>query len=201
MSFAIFESLFGSKSRARLIRFFILNPEVEYSSADVAEKTLLPRPEVSRELMRLKKMGFVKESSRKRVKRYQMHPTFPFFPELKSLVSKSNVNVPSQMFQKLRMVGEVKLILVSGLFLNHPKSKADMILVINNAHRSKLQGVIAKLEAEIGRDVRFVLMDAEDLHYRLNMLDRFLIEFLEGPYQEVTNRIPELKRFISGLKK
>lgn len=201
MSFAIFESLFGSKSRARLIRFFILNPEVEYSSADVAEKTLLPRPEVSRELMRLKKMGFVKESSRKRVKRYQMHPSFPFFPELKSLVSKSNVNVPSQMFQKLRMVGEVKLILVSGLFLNHPKSKADMILVINNAHRSKLQGVIAKLEAEIGRDVRFVLMDAEDLHYRLNMLDRFLIEFLEGPYQEVTNRIPELKRFISGLKK
>lgn len=201
MSFAIFESLFGSKSRARLIRFFILNPEIEYSSADVAEKTLLPRPEVSRELMRLKKMGFVKESSRKRVKRYQMHPAFPFFPELKSLVSKSNVNVPSQMFQKLRMVGEVKLILVSGLFLNHPKSKADMILVINNAHRSKLQGVIAKLEAEIGRDVRFVLMDAEDLHYRLNMLDRFLIEFLEGPYQEVTNRIPELKRFISGLKK
>lgn len=201
MSFAIFESLFGSRVRARLIRFFILNPEIEYSSAEVAEKTLLPRPEVSREILRLKKMGFVKEASRKRVKTYQMHPTFAFFPELKSLVSKSNVNIPNQMFQKLRAVGEVKLILVSGLFLNYPKGKADMILVINHAHRAKLQGVIAKLEAEIGRDVRFVLMDSEDLHYRLNMLDRFLIEFLEGPYQEVTNRIPELKRFISGLKK
>lgn len=201
MSFAIFESLFGSKARARLIRFFILNPDTDHTSADIAEKTLLPRVEVSRELLRLKKMGFVKELSRKKIRSYQMHLTFPFFPELKSLVSKSNVNVPNQIFQKLRLVGEVKLILISGLFLNHVKGKADMILVINNVHRTKLQAVIAKLEAEIGRDIRFVLMDAEDLHYRLNMLDRFLIEFLEGPYQEIINRVPELKRFISGLKK
>lgn len=201
MSFAIFESLFGSKVRARLIRFFILNPDADHTSVEIAEKTLLPRVEVSRELLRLKKMGFVKEFSRKKMKSYQMHPTFPFFPELKSLVSKSNVNIPSQIFQKLRLVGEVKLILISGLFLNHVKGKADMILVINNVHRTKLQAVISKLEAEIGRDIRFVLMDAEDLHYRLNMLDRFLIEFLEGPYQEIINRVPELKRFISGLKK
>ena len=33
------------------------------------------------------------------------------------------------------------------------------------------------------------------------MLDRFLIEFLEGPYEEVVNKVPEFKRFIAGLRK
>ncbi len=201
MSFALFESLFGSKVRARLIRFFILNPDAEYPASEIAAKTQLSRTEVSRELLRMKKMGFIRESSRKRVKGYQMHAGFPFFPELKSLVSKSNVNVPHQMFSRLRTAGEVKIILIGGIFLNHQKGKADMILVMNNVHRLKLKAAVEKLEAEVGRDIRFVLMDMEELHYRLNMLDRFLIEFLEGPYQDIVNRVPELKRFIAGLKK
>jgi DNA-binding transcriptional ArsR family regulator len=201
MSFALFEAIFGSKVRARLIRFFILNAEQEYTAAEISEKVLLSKSEVSRELLKLKKMGFVRENARKRVKAFQLHPSFPFTPELHSLVSKSNVNIPHQMFQKLRAVGEVKLVLISGVFLNFPKGKADIILVVNNVSRQKLKGAIERLEAEVGRDIRFVLMDGEELHYRLNMLDRFLIEFLEGPYQEIVNRVPELKRFIAGLKK
>ncbi|HWQ60236.1 MAG TPA: hypothetical protein VN420_03740 [Candidatus Fimivivens sp.] len=201
MSFSVFESLFGSKVRARLIRLFVLNPEGEYTTADVSAKTLLPKTDVSREILRLKKMGFVRELSRRRVKAYQMRMDFPFYAELRSLVLKSNVGVSHRMFQKLRSAGEVKLVLVSGLFLNHQKSKADMMLVMNNTNRLRLKSVMEKLEAEIGREIRFVLMDTDELHYRLNMLDRFLIEFLEGPYQEVQNRVPELKRFVAGLKK
>jgi len=201
MSFSLFESLFGSQVRARLIRLFVLNTEGEYSTADVASKTLLSKTEVSREILRLKKMGFLRELSRRKVKMYQMRPDFPFFPELLSLVLKSNVGVSHRMFQKLQSAGDVKLILVSGLFLNHAKSKADMILVINSPHRLRLKVAMDKLEAEIGREIRFVLMNTDELHYRLNMLDRFLIEFLEGPYQEVQNRVPEIKRFVAGLKK
>ncbi len=201
MSFALFESLFGTKVRARLIRLFVLNPEGEYSTTDISVKTLLPKTEVSHEVLRLKKMGFLRELSRRKVKMYQMRPDFPFFPELRSLVLKSNVGVSNQMFQKIQTAGEVKLVLISGLFLNYQKSKADMILVINNAHRLRLKAAMDKLEAEIGREVRFVLMDTDELHYRLNMLDRFLIEFLEGPYQEVVNRLPEIKRFVAGIKK
>jgi hypothetical protein len=64
-------------------------------------------------------------------------------------------------------------------------------------HQSDETSMQAYLEAEVGREIRFVLMNSEEL-LRLNMLDRFFIEFLEGPYEEVTNKVPELKRFISG---
>jgi hypothetical protein len=74
-------------------------------------------------------------------------------------------------------------------------------MVVNNVNRTKLKHAIAHLEAEVGKEIRFVLMNMEELHYRLNMLDRFFIEFLEAPYEEVANKVPELKRFIAGLKK
>ena len=201
MSLALFDTLFGSKARARLIRLFILNPEIDFGTKEVAEKTLLPKNEVSRELARLAKMKLVIEHSRKGRKSFMVNVDFPFYTELKSLVSKLNVHAQSQVFRKLKIVGEVKLILISGLFINYPKSKVDMILVVNNINRTKLRHAIAYLEAEVGKEIRFVLMNNEELHYRLNMLDRFFIEFLEGPHEEVSNKVPELKRFIAGLKK
>lgn len=201
MSLALFDTLFGSKARSRLIRFFLLNPGVEFSALEVSEKTLISRPEASRELVRLAKMKLVIERARKGRKCFIVNEDFPFYTELKSLVSKLNVHAQSQIFRKLKIVGEVKLILISGLFLNYPKSKVDMILVVNNINRTKLKHAIAHLEAEVGKEIRFVLMNMEELHYRLNMLDRFFIEFLEAPYEEVSNKVPELKRFIAGLKK
>jgi hypothetical protein len=197
----IFEVLFGSKARARILRFFLLNSEKEFLSEEIMEKTLLRRAEVTREISQLKKIKFLLEKSRKGKKAVIVDPHFPLFSELRNLFSQSNVNVHPKAFQKLSAVGEVRLILIGGLFLNHSKSKADLILVVNNVNRSKLKTAMSYLEAEVGREVRFVLMNNEELQYRLNMMDRFLIEFFEGPHQVVVNKVPELKRFVAGLKR
>jgi len=201
MSVALFEALFGSRVRARLIRFFAMNPDGEFFVNDIAERTLLSRTDVAREAKKLAKMKFIHERSRQNKNYYVSNTDFPFYVELKTLVSKLNVNAEAHVFRKLKTVGEVKLILISGLFLNYPKSKVDMILVVNNINRAKLRQAITHLEAEVGKEVRFVLMNSEELQYRLNMLDRFLIEFLEGPYEEVVNKVAELKRFIAGIRK
>ncbi|TXH02578.1 MAG: hypothetical protein E6R05_03940 [Candidatus Moraniibacteriota bacterium] len=201
MSVTLFESLFGSRVRARLIRFFTMNPEGEFGTSDIAERTLLSRNDVSREAKKLAKMKFIHERSRQGKRFYVSNTDFPFYIELKSLVSKLNVNAEARVFRKLKTIGEVKLILISGLFLNYPKAKVDMILVVNNLNRAKLRQAVSHLEAEVGKEVRFVLMNSEELQYRLNMLDRFFIEFLEGPYEEVVNKVAELKRFVAGIRK
>ena len=87
MSVALFEALFGSRPRARLIRFFTMNPEVEFSIADITEKTLLSRNDVLREVKRLAKMKFVTEKSRQGKKSYVCNTDFPFYLEMKTLVS------------------------------------------------------------------------------------------------------------------
>jgi hypothetical protein len=197
----IFETLFGSKAKVRMLRLFLLNAEKEFSAEEIAEKTLLRKAESTRELHQFVKIKLVHERTRKGKKVYATNPNFPFFVELHGLFAKSDVDVQSKAFQKLSGVGEVRLVLVSGVFINYAKSKADMILVVNSLNRTKLKAAMSYLEAEVGRDVRFVLMNSEELQYRLNMMDRFLMEFFEHPHREVINKVPEIKRFVSGLKR
>ncbi|NTW27075.1 MAG: hypothetical protein HGA36_02000 [Candidatus Moranbacteria bacterium] len=197
----ILESLFGSKTKTRILRFFLLNSEKEYSIADVAMKNMLATAAARKEINELKKIKFLIERTKKGSKYYVLDPEFCFHSELKSLFAKSTASPESKSLSKLKNIGDVKLALVSGIFLNYPKSKVDMILVANNVSRGKLKNVMSSLEAEIGKEVSFVLMNSDEFKYRLDMLDRFILDFMEGTHLELIDKIPGLKRFILGRKK
>lgn len=195
------ESLFGSKAKTRILRFFLLNGEKECLIRDLAQKNMVSVANVRKEINELKKIKFVNEKVRKREKFYSVNSNFHFLNELKGLFAKSNVYPQCRSLGKVKGIGDVKLVLVSGTFLNYPKSKVDMVLVANNVSRGKLKNLMNSLEAEIGKEVSFVLMNNEEFKYRLDMLDRFLLDFLESPHEELINKIPGLKRLVQGLKK
>lgn len=197
----ILESLFGSKSRTRILRFFLLNPDQEYSLAEVAKKNMLENSRFQKEINALKKIKFVIVKSRQGKKYFTLNTDFPFYPELRNLIIKSNVYPQCLSLGKLRNIGDVKLALISGVFLNYSKSKADMLLVVDNLNRTKLKNLMINLEAEIGKEIRYVLITSEEFKYRMNMLDRFILEFIEGPHDELVNKVPMLKRFAATLKR
>lgn len=197
----ILETLFGSRSRARLLRFFLQNTDGEYSMAEIAKKNLLKKLQVKKELRDLKSIKFILERTKRRKNFYLLNRAFPFYPELRSLIVKSNIYPQCKSLGNVKGVGDVKLALISGAFLNYPRSKADMILVANHVNRAKIRNLMSRLEAEIGKEISFALMNSDEFKYRLNMMDRFILDFLEGPHSEIINKIPRLKQFISGLKK
>ncbi|HDZ85646.1 MAG TPA: hypothetical protein ENH35_03820 [Candidatus Moranbacteria bacterium] len=196
----VLESLFGSKARARILRFFLLNAGEEYQPAEVAKKNMLKKQETRREINNFKKIKFVVERIKKGKKFYTVNTEFSFYPELRNLIVKSNVYPQCKSLGKVKDIGIVKLAVVSGVFLNYSRSKADMILVANNVSRSKLKNLMNSLEAEIGKEINYVLMNSEELKYRLNMTDRFLLEFLRGPHDEIINKVSGLKNLILALK-
>ena len=197
----VLEVLFGSKSKVRVLRFFLLNAEGEYAIDEIAKKNMLTLAAVRKEINALKKIGLIREKNKKGKKVYQLNQQFHFGAELRSLFSRSTASPESKTLLRLKTVGDVKLALISGIFLDHPKSKVDLVLVVNNVNRSKLKNVMNTLEAEIGKEVSFALMNSDEFKYRLDMLDRFLLDFLAGPHTELVDKIPGLKRFILGLKK
>jgi IS4 transposase len=131
---------------------------------------------------------------------YTLNQGFIFYPELKNLVSKDNIFPQSKSLGKIKNIGNVKLAAISGAFINYHKSKADMILVGDGISRAKLKNLLDNLEAEIGKEVDFVMMTGEEFKYRLNMLDKFILEFLEGPHEEIINKITGLRQFIANRK-
>ena len=196
----VLESLFGSKAKTRILRFFLLNPENEYTISEVTNRNMLKPGETRREINNFKKIKFVIEKIKKGKRYYQLNMSFAFYPELRNLIVKSNIFPQCESLGNVKKIGQVKLMVVSGVFLNYPKSKADMILVADNVNRNSLNKYMNNLEAEIGKEINYVLMNGEELKYRLNMTDRFILEFLRGPHDEVVNKVPGLKSLINALK-
>jgi len=196
----ILENLFGSKSKTRLLRFFLQNPEQEYDPKEIAKRNMLKSIAARRELESLAKIKFVLKRLKKGKKSYMLNQDFRFYSELKNLVSKDNIYPHSNGLNKIKSIGNIKLAAISGAFINYHKSKVDMILVGDGISRAKLKNLMNTLEAEIGKEIDFVLMNAEEFKYRLNMLDKFILEFLEGPHEEVINKIVGLKRLIANRK-
>jgi len=196
----ILESLFGSKEKARLLRFFLQNSENHFDSAEIARRNMLRGIKIRRELEMLVRIKFIVKNTHKGKFFYRLNQNFDFYPELKSLIIKSNISPQCKSLEKIAKIGNVKLAVISGVFINYQKSKADMIIVGDNIGKAKLKNLMNSLEAEIGKEINFVLMTMEEFKYRLNMLDKFILEFLEGPNEEVINKITGLKQFIAKRK-
>jgi hypothetical protein len=196
----VLEAIFGSKEKMRMLRFFLQNPEHDYTVAEIAQRNMLVAKKMRKELNTLIKIKFILTKTRKGKTLYALNQEFVFYPELKNLIAKDNLFPQSKSLDKIKDLGNVKLAVISGAFINYHKSKADMILVIDEVNRAKLKNLMSNLEAEIGKEVDFVLMNNEEFKYRLNMLDKFILEFLEGPHEEVINKVSGLKRFISNRK-
>ncbi len=196
----VLESLFGSKERARLLRFFIQNSQQAFSFSEIIEKNMLKSAKARNELLNLLKIKFISKRTKKGKALYQLNPNFNFYPELKDLVTKANTYPQCKSLARLPKVGNMKLIAVSGVFTNNPKSKADVILVGDSVSKAKLKNVIHSLEAEVGKEIDFTLMTVEEFKYRLNMLDKFILDFLEGPHKEIVNKIVGLRRFMERRK-
>lgn len=196
----ILENLFGSKSKSRLLRFFLQNPEHEYALQEIAKRNMLKTSAVRGELESLRKIKFILKRTKKGKNSYLLNQNFAFYPELKNLISKDNIYPQSKSLSRVKDIGNVKLAAISGAFINYHKSKADMILVGDGISRAKLKNLMNGLEAEIGKEIDFVLMNGEEFKYRLNMLDKFILEFLEGPHEEIINKISGLKRLIANRK-
>jgi len=197
----ILESLFGSKSRTRLLRFFVLNPGKEVTMRELKKKMNVDGRRIRADINMLLRIELITQATRKGEKYYTLNESFPYYVELRNLFIKANTYPQCKELHKINEAGRVKLILVTGIFLNYDKARLDILVVCDDMSRTKLAKAIEAIEAEIGREVRYMAMTSDELTYRLDMMDRFLIEVLSSPHDIIVNKLPKLQKFIVALRK
>ena len=113
-------------------------------------------------------------------------------PELRDLVSKASVITHGGLLRQIRGLGNVKLCVISGIFLNSngsDNSRTDLLLVGDRIKKGKLDNFLAGIESGLGKTLRYTLMDTEEFKYRLDMYDRFLRDILEYPHEKLINKL------------
>src|SRR3989338_2713143 len=193
MSQQVLEKLFDSSAKLRLLKLFLRNPNSKFTHTDIRKRTLLDARGMRSQLGILSEIGLIKSSKKQNVKEYEfsLNPKFIFFEELQNLIQKPSPADESKMATKIKGLGRVKLVVISGIFMNPERgnSRADLVLVIDDVRKKKLDNFMRNLEAEAGVEIRYSLMDSDEFNYRYKMFDRFIHDTFEKPHRKLINKI------------
>jgi hypothetical protein len=184
------EQLFGSKTRVKLLKLFLTQSNFYY----IRELVRLTNSYINstrRELKNLLKIGIIKEKNQNRKKYFAINKNFILYPELKILITKSRILLKDKLKEKLERLGQIRLLILTGFFVDLP-SQTD-ILIVGKLNRKKLKHIIESLEKEIEQKINYTIMSFQEFRYRSDLTDNFLYNILENKKIVLINKIKTSK--------
>ncbi len=184
------EQLFGSRTRVKLLRLFLTNPTVPFYVREISRKVDEQLNSVRRELANLTRLGVVEASQEQDKKYYQLNTGFVLAQELKAVILKSQLLMEQDLVKKIRELGKVKYLALTGMFTNAKQAPTD-ILLVGKIDRSLLVRLIEKFQREVGKEVNYTLLSAREYNERRGLGDKFLLSILNSPQMVVVDELNE----------
>ena len=177
--------IFGGEAKVKIMRLFVFNPGLILSSAQVAHRTKERPNTIRRELKVLVKAGLVKQ----RAKGFLLNPSYVYLPAVENFLVDAIPITEKEIIKKISATGNMKLILISGVFLHIKDSRVDILVVGDHIKQSKLVSVMSSIEAELGKELRYASFETVDFQYRLGIYDKLIRDILDSHNQKILNKL------------
>jgi len=203
--------LFGGIARVKIMRLFLFNEEKCFFTSDVALKTRLSRAVASRELRFLEKVGLIrKKDSAARTKKdkktadaepsgahtgrcYVLNPRFVYTHSLKQLLALNDPLAHRDIVERLRRVGRLKLIIVTGVFIGLVTDRVDLLVVGDGIKKKDIERVLEQIESDVGREISYAYFETDDFLYRVAVNDRLVRDILDYPHERILDKMSPLE--------
>ena len=183
------DTLFDSPVRARILKLFLYGFDRSFDAKKISGKLQINLRILNRELQRLSDIGFIKSRGLARKRVFTVNQSFGFYEPLRALVTKTLPVSRKSMLGRILRLGKIKLVLISGIFVNSDNSRADLMIVGDNINQAKLNRFFRNLEAEVGKDLNYAVMTTKEFDYRFGMYDRFVRDLLEFKHEKLINKL------------
>ena len=120
---------------------------------------------------------------------WYLNDKFPYLQEFQRLLLDTSLKNSKPILKKIAKIGKLKAVVFSGIFKELPDSTIDILVVAEGSKKSTADSVMASIEADIGKEIRFAVLDTEDFKYRLGVGDRLIRDVLDYPHEIVLDRI------------
>lgn len=183
------EHLFGSKTRLKLLKLFLSNPDKIFFVREISRKLEVPINAVRREIDHLTAAEIIAVKENKlegkdrgagadKKKFFSLNSRGALVKELESLLLKDKFSREQNFFASLKEWPGIEFLLLSGRFVGDRNSLVD-ILLVGSLSSKGVEQVIKKFEKEIGEEVRYTLMKTKEFLYRRDVADKFLSDLLD----------------------
>lgn len=200
----ILGKLFGSSARVRLMRLFLMNTEEVFDKAEMGKRSKIAGETLRKEIKLLEDIGLIKSRvvvkmrpqksgkdgalEKKKVTGYGLNVSFPYLTPLKSLVTEIALG-KEDVAGRFRNCGQMKLIIVAGIFIDESDSRVDILIVGDKLKKPIIEGVLRRLEAELGKELTYGIMETPDFEYRFGIYDKFIRDVIDYPHLVVLNKL------------
>lgn len=197
-------NLFGNFQKIKIMKLFLMQEGIVFKKEEVSKKSCVPIKACVKEIKNLEKNKFIEKrdfsepgrvlKSGKRgkdikVSGYTLNQNYPYVVPLQSLFcGKTSLN-QTEISKKFKKVGRLKLIITSGVFIQNPDSRIDMLVVADGLSPSKLKRAMIELESEVGREIKYSAFDTLDFKYRLGLCDKLIRDVLDYPHEVVVDKL------------
>ncbi|MBL8159968.1 transcriptional regulator [Candidatus Saccharibacteria bacterium] len=180
------DTLFGSKTRVKLLHLFLNNPSRSFYVREITRKIDEQINSVRRELANLQNIGIIKsDSSNNNRLYYEVNQEYVHFKPLKAIFQDQSVarEVPTGMVasdwkKRLKPLGDVRLAIFSGKLVKGSNSAADVLLV-GDINKTQAKRFMKELEEDERLTLNYAVMSYDDFYYRYSIKDRFVVEVLD----------------------
>jgi hypothetical protein len=199
------EKIFGSAAKVKIMRLFLFNPADTFDIDTIISRSKVTPNEARREVGMMQKIGLIKKRSffkdftvgkgkkkrveRRRVSGWIINEGFEYMEPLQELLIHISSLRDSELLKKLHRVGRLKLVIVSGVFINNYDSRIDLLVVGDLMRKGTLENVIKTIESEIGREIRYAYFETPDFQYRLGIYDKLIRDILDFPHEKILDRL------------
>ena len=183
------EKLFGSKTRAKLLRLFFENPEKSFYVREMTRVIEEQINSVRRELMNLENIGVIKSETFDNKIYYSANSKHPFYRPMIDIFSKKIDAAHDQDVAVSKWEEYTRPVknYLKGLVVTNrlPGQEGVDLLIIGNDRTKKLTRWAEVVEKKLGKPVNYVIMSPDDFTYRKNVHDRFVAEIFEMEISEI----------------
>lgn len=174
-----------SGTRQKVLALLFLQPDEDFSIAELIEQAKAGSGAVQREVSRLVDSGLVNVNFRGRQKRYSANQTAPIFLELRSLIAKTLG--PAQVIRDaLKTVeDDISIALIYGSVAknrDHAGSDIDLMLVSDTLTLEDVFAALEPAEQALARPVNPTLYTPQEFRTRQSSDNPFIKKVLNGPY-------------------
>jgi 23S rRNA pseudoU1915 N3-methylase RlmH len=198
------EQLFGSKTRVKLLRIFLNHPDRPYYVRELTRELKSQINAVRRELENLESMEIImikivdkeenkikgkkKKIKKKQKKFFIINQNFILYPELKALMLKAELLVEQHLIKKIKELGNINYLVLTGVFVGLKDFPVD-ILAVGKVNPKRMKSVVKKFERDLGREINYTLLSAQEFKYRRDITDKFLYSILDNKKVVVVDQL------------
>lgn len=188
------DSLFGSKTRVKLLNLFLNNPEESFYVREITRLIDEQINSVRRELANMVSVGVIKCDSVDNKLYYSANFSYQYFKPLSEIFAGNNSggSVGKTWLDLIKKMPNIKLAVVSNKTLSGQRATVDVLLV-GNLSRPSINKIVRSIESEEKREINYVVMSYEDFYYRFSLKDRFVLEILNDDSVVVVDKENLLK--------